>query len=90
MEEELSLESRVLFDKLISDFYINVVKCSQQMSFSMNTAMQVESKITQAVIKEIKRQIIFNFGAKAFREQVMVESMLPKTYYSIDAMIGKE
>ena len=49
--------SEILFDKLKSDLGIQKALLKAQRNFSMNTSMQVASKVTEYVISEIKTQL---------------------------------
>ena len=49
--------SEILFDKLKSDLGIQEALLKAQRNFSMNTSMQVASKVTEYVISEIETQL---------------------------------
>ncbi len=53
----LQLRREILYDKLHSDLNILKAKLKAEQSFSMNTQKIVDSKITQAQIEEVERQI---------------------------------
>jgi len=55
--KELSLRKKILLDKLNSDLAILTAKLEAERRFALNTQMMVQSQITEAIIKEIKKQI---------------------------------